>query len=299
MKSTTTTATLSDLTAGTTYDFRVKALYNGGESKYATLRFTTIAIASVVVSDSWSDGFESDLYSWLLINGSCTNAWTWGTAVSNGGTHALYISNDGGTNNAYDTDYNQAMVYAAKPFSFEGGKYEFTYDWRCYGEYNCDFLRVALVPATETLEASWDNPRDFGYSSLPTGWIALDSGEKLNLVQEWQSQTATVRGLAAGTYYLVFAWRNDIYSGNQPPAAVDNVSIRPWSCPADVDNLAVSYTGGTTATLSWAAGEATQWQVAYSTSSNFAQATEAIVDLNPNLSVQTFAITDLPIGSTC
>jgi hypothetical protein len=297
---TTTTATLSGLTAATAYDFRVKAIYSDDdESRYATLRFTTTAIASVAVGDSWSDDFEGDACSWQLLNGDLANAWIWGIATHSGGTHALYISNDGGTNNAYVTGSNHAMVYAAKPFTFTDGKYEFTYDWRCYGEGNCDFLRVALVPTTETLEASTSAPSGFGHSSLPTGWIAVDGGGQLNLTQNWHSKSAAISNLAAGKYYLVFAWRNDGYSGSQPPAAVDNVSIRRVGCAADVDDLTVSYTGGTTATLSWAAGEATQWQVAYSTSSNFAQATEAIVDLNPNLSVQTYTLTDLPIGNTC
>ncbi len=295
----TTTATLSGLTAATTYDFRVKSLYNdGGESRYATLRFNTTAIAPVAVGDSWSDDFEGDACSWQLLNGDLANAWVWGTATHSGGTHALYISNDGGTNNAYNTD-SEAIVYAAKPFTFTDGKYEIAYDWRCYGEGNYDYLRVALVPATEMLEASTSMPRGFSASSLPSGWIALDGGGKLNLTQEWQSKSAAISNLAAGSYYLVFAWRNDFYYSIQPPAAVDNVSIRRVSCAADVDNLAVSYTGGTTATLSWAAGEATQWQVAYSTSSDFAQATEAIVNLNPNLNVQNYTLTDLPIGSTC
>lgn len=292
---TTTTATLSGLTAATAYDFRVKARYDGGESKYATLRFNTIAIP-VAVGDSWSDDFEGDACGWQLVNGDCANAWAWGTAVSSGGTHALYVSNDGGTTNAYVINNSPSMVYAAKPFTFTDGKYEFTYDWRCYGESYYDYLRVALVPATEMLEASQSKPWGFGYKSLPSGWIALDGGGQLNGTQQWQSKSTAVSGLAAGNYYLVFAWCNDSYNwiGGQPPAAVDNVSIRRVSCAADVDDLTYDYTSGDTATLSWTAtGEATQWQVAYSTSSNFAQATEIIVDQNP------YTLTNLPLDRTC
>ncbi len=296
VNATTTTATLSDLTAGTTYDFRVKALYNGGESKYATLRFTTIAIAPVAVSDSWSDDFEGNACSWLLVNGDCTNAWAWGTAASRSGTHALYVSNDGGTTNAY-TVGSAAMVYAAKPLTFTDGEYEFNYDWRCDGVGGCDFLRVALVPATELPEASQGMPEGFGKSKLPSGWIALDGGSQLNQTPDWQSKSTTVSDLAAGNYYLVFAWRNDDDFGDQPPAAVDNVGIRHWSCTAKVNDLAVGQTDCTSATLSWTGGEATQWQVAYSTSSDFAQATEVIVDHNPNLSAQICTLTGLPTNS--
>ena len=63
--------------------------------------FATVgAKAQTAVGDDWSDDFEGTECGWTLINGDRTNTWTWGTAVNNGGTHALYVSNDGGTSNS-------------------------------------------------------------------------------------------------------------------------------------------------------------------------------------------------------
>ena len=267
----TPTTSLSGLSALTTYYVRVKADCG---SDWLTGSFTTTAVAEAV-ENAWSDDFEGTSCGWDLINGTITNAWAWGTATSNGGTHALYISNDGGTTNAY-TNNSAAMVYATKLLNFADGKYEFTYDWIANGEGSYDYLRVALVPASVTLTAGTTLPSGFGTSSLPTGWIALDGGSKLNLVTAWQSKSVSIN-VTAGNYYLVMAWRDDTSSGTNPPAAVDNVSITRVACAYDVEGLAVDNVTTNSATLTWTAGEAEQWQVTFADNGNFNNATEAIV----------------------
>ena len=268
---------ISDLTPLTTYYARVKSNCGGGdESQWSdAISFTTTAVAQNV-GDGWADDFEGTSCGWGFINGTLTNAWSWGTAASNGGTHGLYISNDGGTTNAY-TNNSAAMVYATKLLKFTEGKFEFSYDWICNGESTWDYLRVALVPATATLTAGTSVPSGFSATALPTGWIALDGGSKLNGVTSWQSKSLAVN-VTAGTYYLVLAWRDDTSGGSNPPAAVDNVSITKIACDHDVTNLSVSDITTNSAALSWNGGEATQWQVVYGTASSFEGATEEIVD---------------------
>ena len=267
--------TLTGLSTLTNYTVKVRSVGSGENSEWSSsVSFNTTAVAEAV-GNSWSDDFEGASCGWELINGELTNAWAWGTAVNNGGTHALYISNDGGTTNAY-TNNAAAMVYATKLLNFAEGKYEFSYDWLANGESTYDYLRVALVPATVTLSAGTSVPSGFSATALPTGWIALDGGSKLNLVTAWQNKTVAVN-VPAGNYYLVVAWRNDTSSGTNPPAAIDNVSITKVTCSYEVADLAVSNITTTGATLAWTAGGATQWQVAYSTNSNFEGATESIV----------------------
>ena len=240
-----------------------------------TVSVNFIVLTTVVVGDAWSDDFEGNACGWEFINGDCTNAWAWGTATNNGGTHALYISNDGGTSNAY-TVIGAAMVYATKPLYFTEGKFEFSFDWMANGESTYDFLRVALVPASVTLTAGTTLPTNFNATTLPTGWIAVDGGSKLNLVSEWQNAAVAVN-VPAGNYYLVLAWRNDSSGGSQPPVAVDNVSITRITCEYDVTDLAVNDITSNSAILVWNNSEATQWQVAYSANSSFKNATEEIV----------------------
>ena len=69
--------------------------------------------------------------------------------------------------------------------------------------------------------------------------------------------------IAAGTYMMVFAWRDDTSSGSNPPAAIDNVSIEMVTCHTPT-GLAVneSATTATSVELSWTEnGEATAWQI--------------------------------------
>ena len=281
---------LTGLNALTTYYVRVKPDCDTEGSHWSSsISFTTAAVATEV-GDGWSDNFEGATCGWELVNGALTNAWAWGTAANNGGTHALYISNDGGITNAYNVS-GGTVVYATKFLNFVTGKYEFSYDWIANGESTYDFLRVALVPASVTLTAGTYLPSGLTTTAVPTGWIALDGGSKLNLVTEWQSKALAVN-ITAGNYYLVFVWRDDTSGGSQPPAAIDNVIITRIACEYDVTNLAVSDITTTGATLAWTAGEASQWQVAYSTSSDFAGAIEEIV------SAPTYNMTSLTSAST-
>ena len=260
--------TLSNLTPLTPYSAKVRSVGSEYSEWSSVVNFSTTAVATPV-GNSWSDNFEGTSCGWELINGTLTNAWAWGTAASNGGTHALYISNDGGTTNAY-TNSNAVMVYATKLLQFADGKYEFDYDWQANGESTFDYLRVALVPASVELAAGTSTPSGFSTTALPTGWIALDGGSKLNLVTAWQSKSVAIN-VTSGNYYLVLAWRDDTSGGTNPPAAVDNVSIVKMACPYDVADLAVDPINITTssADISWTAGEATQWQIAYSKDNSF------------------------------
>ncbi len=218
--------TLENLSPETTYNWYVRPAYSqdniGQPSAIST--FTTTPVPEAVAATGWRDDFEGTSCGWRLINGRLPNAWSWGTATSKDGTHALYISDDGGETNAYSNCDN--TVYAAKFLSFTGGKYTFSYNWKANGEEDFDYLRVALVPSTETLTATFASPDDFSFETLPSGWIALDGGSQLCQASTWQSKNVTV-DVGEGNYYLVFVWNNDDSGVNNPPAAIDNVRITP------------------------------------------------------------------------
>jgi len=258
---TSTSYPITGLDPQTNYTYRIYIKCSDSDvSDYAEVSFSTTAPATAV-GDYWSDDFEGTSCEWELINGNQTNAWVWGTATNNGGTHSLYISKDGGSTNTYSGA--STKVFAAKLLNFTDSKYTFEYDWNCYGEKNWDFLRVALVPASETLTAGEDYSTigSSGSNSLPTGWIALDEGGQLNESTSWQNKSVAIN-VAAGNYYLVLAWRNDV-SAYDPPAAVDNVSITKVACEYLVEGVQVinSTVTTTTANVLWDASEATAWQV--------------------------------------
>ena len=281
------TYTFHGLADGTTYFVHVQAVCGGsnGSSEYSDpVSFSTLQTpANLPYATDFENGND-----WLFVNGDLTNAWAYGTATSNGeGTHALYISNDGGTTNAY-TNNEAVMVYATKLFNFEAGTYVFSYDWKAYGEGNYDYLRVALVPSSVTLTAGTSAPSvpsGTFYNNLPTGWIALDGGEKLNLKSDWQSYASNEIQVAAGTYMMVFAWRDDTSTGSNPPAAIDNVSIEVITCTTPT-NFDVPQSGitATSAQLIWTeTGEATAWEI-------------ELTDANDNVSVIPVTEEDLVEG---
>lgn len=265
---------LTGLTPLTNYSVKVRTVCGGsnGNSEWTNaINFKTKAVAESV-GDSWSDDFEGTSCGWELINGTQTNMWAWGTAASNGGTHSLYVSNDNGSTYAYGA--GASFVYATKLLSFTNGKFLFSYDWQANGESSYDYLRAWLAPSSATFTAGQlpdGTSSPYSYvSKTPSGWISLDGGGKLNLVTAWQTKEVAAN-VAAGNYYLVLMWCNDGSGGSQPPAAVDNVSIIKMACPYDVEDLEITDGSITTsgASLTWTAGEATQWQVAYSLDNSF------------------------------
>lgn len=270
---------LSNLAAQTTYYAYVRSACGGsdGNSKWAKKVFTTTREALAVdASHPYSQDFETT-NDWGFTNGDLTNKWCWGSATDNGGSKAMYISNDNGTSNAY-TLSSTTVVYASKLFAFEQGTYTFVFDWKAYGESGYseyDYLRVALVSGDMDFTAGTTLPQDLNATSLPSSWIALDGGHQLNKSSEWQAQTA--EATVSGTYTMVFVWRNDSGGGDQPPAAIDNISISFMTCPRPT-NLTASNITGRTATLSWTEnGTATNWVLQYATNNSF---TENLVETN-------------------
>ena len=172
-------------------------------------------IASLPYSCDFEDATENA--NWVLENGTYTNKWYIGTAANNGGANGLYISNNNGTNNSYNNE-SASYVYAFRAINFEAaGRYAVAFDWRSYGETNYngyDVLSAYLVPASEQIAAG---------STPSSSWITVESN--LEDVSEWQHSNEIVQIPESGVYSLVFYWKNDGSAGENPPAAVDNISV--------------------------------------------------------------------------
>lgn len=281
--STTPSKELTGLTANTTYYVKVRADY--GEEHFSAwtdaISFKTLQVATD--ASNYSDDFEIS-NNWNLINGTQTNAWAWGSAAKKDGSKGLYISNNGGTTNAYS---GSSIVYASQLFSFAAGDYIVSYDWLCkgekgsYGSSSYDYLRVFLVPATTELTAGSGS---FSYSGQPTGWISLDDAAALVNVSEWQHKSVNINIPSNANYYVVFAWISDGSGGDNPPAAIDNFSIRLNDTP-NPTSLAVTDITAHAGTLGWTSTDNT-WEVYYSTSS-----TTPAVDQTPSASPNTNSYT--------
>ena len=218
----TTTAnsvTLNTLSQLTSYTFYLRRACSAQDkSEVVSVSFST---TQTPVAVPFSDDFEGNACQWVLENGNAENQWCWGTAASCGGTKALYISNDGGNNNSFSTN-SRVTVYATKMFTFAGGDYYFSYNWRCYcynGAQN--YMRVALAPASASLPSNWNYSSD-----LPSGWIALDKENTLSSASQWQAFQSDAITVPAGQYKMVVVWTNlENTSPLTYPAAIDNISI--------------------------------------------------------------------------
>ena len=239
--------TLTGLMETTSYAFYLRKQCGSDYSDIRTVEFTTAQTPATI---PYSTNFESG-NGWLLTK--CTsnsNAWVWGTATSNGGTHALYVSNDNGTSAAYNKS-TASIIYATKIFYFEEpGAYNVSYDWLANGESSYDFIRVALVPEATELVAGTAIPSGFSTTALPEGWLALDGGSKLNGVTTWQHHDEQAAVSAAGYYKMVFAWKQDVSGGTDPAGCIDNVSISKMDCAAPT-GLAISEVAADSAILVW------------------------------------------------
>ncbi|MBR7168175.1 MAG: fibronectin type III domain-containing protein, partial [Bacteroidales bacterium] len=216
---------------------------------------TTPAPASLPYTCGFEDATENG--NWTIVNGNSTNKFFIGTAVNNGGTQSLYISNDNGVSNAY-TVTSAGYVFAYREISVTtAGSYTFNFDWKANGESTYDFLRVFLIPAnaTDTIvprTGTTSAHTGITASATPSSWIALDGGTKLNLSSTWNTFLSDEIPLTAGTYKLAFYWRNDNSTENQPPAAIDNISVQEVLCSRPT-GLTITSVDAYSATISWTA----------------------------------------------
>ena len=275
------TVDLTDLQETTTYIFFLRKSCGGSTSEILYKEFTTIQTPAAL---PYSADFEENNGGWLFHNGTQLNKWAWGTATNNGGTHALYISNDNGESNEY-TITSTSIVYVAKTFYFEEtGMYSFSYDWKANGEgatNDWDYLRVVLVPNSVEFTPG-TRPTGFTNTAVPEGWLALDGGGLLNLKSEWQHHTSDVAIDQIGLYKVVIMWKNDASAGSNPPAAIDNFHIAHLDC-AKPTGLAISEITATSATLVWnSETDGLPWVYAYAPASEPEPADDAFIDIDVN-----------------
>ena len=178
----------------------------------------------------YSCDFEDDAENagWTLVNDDQTNQWYIGSAASNGGSNGLYITNDGGATNEYTFDDVELTVYAYRTIEItENTICNVSFDWMSEGEFYYDYALAFIIPNGSDF-SDFDNIwiDDYDSNSLydvPSGWIYI-SNSIMNGVTSWQNSTRRIV-LAQGTYNLVFFWKNNESDGENPPVAIDNISI--------------------------------------------------------------------------
>lgn len=250
-----------DLDAGTAYDIYIRTICGAGDTSAWSVKysFLTNQIAAVV---PYVCDFESgdENAQWALINNTDGNRWYIGSVVNNteNGDKALYIS-ENGTRHSYDGRH-KGVVWAYRDIYFEeeADSYELRFDWKCNGRPFWDYFRV-LIGDAFPVEPLYGEGMQI---QNPAGAVVL--AEELNNSSEWVTQSIILDGNYAGTTKrLYFVWRNDVNTENNPPAAVDNISILAKNCTAPTDLTAQSV-DDTTTVISWTAAYADDiWTIEY------------------------------------
>ncbi|WBV61886.1 fibronectin type III domain-containing protein [Chryseobacterium camelliae] len=243
----TTVNLASTLTPNTTYYWWVRAICSSTDSSPWGLgaTFTTTQIPATL---PYLQPFTTNDFG--FVNADQENKWYHGSVTGNP-SNAIYISNDNGATNAYSSvGAGPFVVQAYRDFTIPAGTTAaspaiLSFDWKAEGESSFDYLRVWLVPA----------------SFMPTAGTQITAGTgrvqigQFNQESTWQNYINTNVNLAAyagSTMRLVFEWRNDVSVENQPPAAVDNISLLIPTCKVPTA-LAVTGVVSNGATISWTA----------------------------------------------
>ncbi|MFC6097323.1 fibronectin type III domain-containing protein, partial [Flavobacterium qiangtangense] len=228
--------------------------------------FNTLQVPATV---PFVEGFEGT-NTFALNNGNQVNKWAVGTATNNGGTKALYISNNNGVANAYTlTTAVTAQAYRDIAIPAGTGELNLSFDWKAVGESTFDYIRVWAVPASFTPVIG---------TQITAGAGRIQIGANLNASANYTNVNFVVPAttFAGQTMRLVFEWRNDGSGGTQPPAAIDNINLTVITCSAPSAPV-VQTVGQDNATVGWTApaNGGGSYQYYYSTTNTAPVATTA------------------------
>lgn len=252
---TTNSATLT-LSQNTQYYLWVRSMCSSTDTSVwsSVLAFRTLQVPATL---PYSDNFTSTSGNWTMLGNNQPNAWVVGSATGNTG-NSMYVSNDGGTSNAYTTSYAASVSQSYRDIVLPSvlNPFNVAFDWKSigeadfysYGSYYYDYLTVWVMPR------SYNPTPGTEINQYTTN--AYQLGDKIGdftaTSGTWHNDHFVLPNSFAGdTIRLVFQWTNDTYSGTEPPAAIDNVNVSIITCITP-DSLVANNITTTTADLNWA-----------------------------------------------
>ena len=284
-------ATISYSSSGTDSVWVVVSNDYGSDTLYSFVYIYNYEPATLPFVTGFESGDDEAYgYNWWGWGWNDNVQWYFGNAASSSGSRSMYISNDGGNSNSYDTTTAHSLcLYRVIDFT-QSGRYIVNYDWRAMGEvsnngYAFDFLRVYLTPL------SVGGFRSGIYNnSLPDSFIPLDGGGALAMQSSFINHNEIIEIETPGLYALCFYWRNDASNGTQPSAAIDNIEVFSADCKVP-QNISFSIDSNNIL-LSWDdASPATGWLVSvdqdeYATNSSFITLTNIDFNVSHNIAVR-------------
>lgn len=248
-----TTYTLANLGTSSWYVWKVQALYSDNEWSDWSGEMAFKTLAQLPYFCDFDNELENQHWTIRIgdySNGSSgyysnhTNKWYIGTPSEIADNNKmLYISSDNGVTNSYEYG-SPAYVWAYRDIYFDPGypEYQLSLDFKGMGEEGNDYVRLFLdTPLFPPLQ-----------SDLPVPLVQI--GEDLNLISQWTHKSFTIDSTHAGAQRLYILWTNNLWTGANPPAAIDNISINGVTC--GVPSNLTSNPQDTTSTFAWSSGSA-------------------------------------------
>ncbi|MEZ4803638.1 MAG: T9SS sorting signal type C domain-containing protein [Gelidibacter sp.] len=189
--------------------------------------FGQTTIINPVAEGGFENGTTFAANGWTATTGTATqNQWVCNTGATPGftGVRAAYVTNNtAGTPPPHSYTVNATRVsHLYRNVTIPAGEADITlsFDVICNGESgftDYDYLRVWKIPAATALT--------YG-TAITANANRIQLGSTIVLQNSWNNVSITLpQTLVNTTFRLVFEWTNDGSLGNNPPAAVDNISL--------------------------------------------------------------------------
>ena len=189
-----------------------------------------------IFTEDWEDGGVSNNWQQAQ-NPAEDNLWVISSGTSRNGSNSAYITNDsGGTNTyAYNTNNTNAATHIYADFSIPANARSLTINfyWTCLGENgastnNYDFGRVGVAPTSFTPVAGTQFTSTYRVGALSNNKKFNEGYNGGASAGNWVEENIAVPTSlwTAGTdARLILQWTNDSSLGDQPPFAVDDITI--------------------------------------------------------------------------
>ena len=288
---------LGDLVAGMGYTVYVKGTCEDGTTQNSDALSFFVPANAVTLPYFTDFNSAKSGYDFTFSSDNTQNEWIIGQATGTESdanqTGAMYISNDGGISNSYNSG-KATMAYSVLKFTTGSQTdYEFALDWKAYGDkdYGDHYLGIRVIGENDNLPTNMKTETDM---------TVLAHGKDIT---SWVHVSKVISLTPETNYKLVFFWINDSYKGIpiNLPAAVDNISIVGVDCPVP-NGLTITETNENSVSLSWTAEEETDYIVYYKKSSELLEWDSVVVGNVSSYEVDNLAIAtsyDFAIAVAC
>ena len=220
------------LLPSTHYRWKVRAVNIAGQLSAWSDESTFFTAAILPYHADFENGYDNRCW---RTTSSGAHRWVSGGAVSHGGTHALYVTNDGGVTNSCSANNGTVLAFRDVFMGSETGN--------CWISF--DYLGIGSDVMLQSLD------------SLDGETVVVF---QIPSTEQWQHHTIPLDSSFVGLQRLTF--RRSLTTASDKAGAVDNLVVERVTCPPPT-SFNISFPAPQSALLSWNAVGGQHYEVAY------------------------------------